>query len=42
MQVKTRLSRRGIEWNIAKLKQQGKIARIGPTKSGYWKVINSQ
>jgi len=42
LQVKTGLSRRGIEWNIAKLKKQGKIERIGPTKSGYWKVIDSQ
>lgn len=40
LQVKTGLSRRGIEWNLAKLKQKGKIERIGPTKSGYWKVLD--
>ena len=28
------LSRRGIEWNIAKLKEQGKLIRIGPDKGG--------
>ncbi len=42
LQIKTGLSRRGVEWNIAKLKQEGKIERIGPTKSGYWKVIDNQ
>ncbi|URA10320.1 winged helix-turn-helix transcriptional regulator [Thermospira aquatica] len=35
----TGLSRRGVEWNIEKLKQQGKLKRIGSDKGGYWEVI---
>ncbi|TZF86443.1 winged helix-turn-helix transcriptional regulator (plasmid) [Pedobacter sp. BS3] len=35
---KTGLSRRGIEWHIARLKQKGMIKRIGATKNGYWEV----
>jgi len=42
LQSKTGLSRRGVEWNIAKLKSEGKIERVGPDKGGYWKVIDSQ
>jgi ATP-dependent DNA helicase RecG len=34
------LSRRGIEYHIANLKKEGKLKRIGSTKSGYWKVID--
>ena len=33
------LTRRGIEWNLAKLKEKGIIKRIGPAKGGYWKVV---
>lgn len=33
------LTRRGIEWNLAKLKEKGIIKRIGPAKGGYWEVI---
>jgi len=36
--VLTGLSRRGIEKNIAKLKAQNLIERIGPDRGGYWKV----
>jgi ATP-dependent DNA helicase RecG len=35
----TGLSRRGIEWNIKKLKKEGKIKRIGPDKGGYWEIV---
>jgi ATP-dependent DNA helicase RecG len=34
----TGLSRRGIEWNIAKLKSENKIVRVGSDKKGYWMV----
>ncbi len=34
----TGLSRRGVEWNIAKLKKEGKIKRVGPDKGGHWEV----
>jgi len=36
---KTGLTRRGIEWNLKKLKASGRIRRIGPDKGGCWKVI---
>ena len=39
LQSKTGLSRRGVEWNMAKLKSEGKIERIGPDKGGHWKVV---
>lgn len=42
LQSKTGLSRRGVEWNIAKLKSEGKIERIGPDKGGYWKILDCQ
>ncbi len=35
----TSLTRRGVEWNLAKLKEKGIIKRIGPAKGGYWEVI---
>lgn len=34
----TGFSRRGVEWNISKLKAEGKIKRIGPDKGGHWEV----
>ena len=33
-------SRRGVEWNITKLKAEGKIKRIGPDKGGHWEVTD--
>ena len=35
----TGLTRRGVEWNIDKLKKEGTIERIGSKKGGYWKVF---
>jgi len=32
------ISVRGIEKQIAKLKKNGKISRIGSSRSGYWKI----
>jgi ATP-dependent DNA helicase RecG len=37
---KTGLSRRGIEWNLKKLKEEGLLSRIGPDKGGHWELIN--
>ena len=34
----TGLSRRGIEWNLAKLKAEGRIRRIGSAKGGKWEI----
>ncbi|MBU3941157.1 MAG: putative DNA binding domain-containing protein [Nanoarchaeota archaeon] len=36
---KTGLSRRGVEWNIDKLKKKRKLRRVGPDKGGYWEVV---
>lgn len=38
MAVMIKVSTRGIEKQIAKLKSKGIIDRIGPDKGGYWKV----
>jgi ATP-dependent DNA helicase RecG len=34
----TGLSRRGVEYQLGKLKDSGKLTRIGSTKAGYWKL----
>ena len=33
------ISKKGIEWQMAKLKKEGRIKRIGPDKGGYWEVM---
>ncbi len=33
------LSRRGIEWNLSKMKKQGVLKRVGSKKTGHWKII---
>jgi predicted HTH transcriptional regulator len=38
MMVATGLTRRGVEYQLNKLKELGKIERIGPDRGGYWKV----
>ena len=38
IQETTGLTRRGIEWQIQKLKEQNIIKRIGPDKGGHWEV----
>ena len=38
LQEQLKLSRRGIEWQIKRLKEKGILERIGPTKGGYWKI----
>jgi len=40
LQSNTGFSRQGIYWNISKLKQEGRIERVGPDKGGYWKVLD--
>jgi ATP-dependent DNA helicase RecG len=32
------LTVKGIEWNLKKLKEDGKLERIGPAKGGHWEV----
>ncbi len=36
----TDLSIRGVEWNLARLKKEGKIKRIGPDRGGQWEIID--
>ncbi|MCD4766873.1 MAG: putative DNA binding domain-containing protein [Methanosarcinales archaeon] len=33
------ISKKGVEWQMAKLKKEGRIKRIGPDKGGYWEVV---
>jgi len=33
------ISQKGVEWQIAKLKKEGKIKRIGLDKGGQWEVV---
>jgi ATP-dependent DNA helicase RecG len=35
----TGLSRRGIEWNLLRLKESGIIRRVGPDKGGHWEIV---
>lgn len=35
----TGLSLRGVEWNMAKLKNEGKIKRLGSDKKGTWEIV---
>jgi len=34
-----KILQKGIEWQIAKLKKEGRIKRMGPDKGGHWGVI---
>ena len=36
-----RISDRAIKKNISKLKQEGKITRVGSDKGGYWEIIRT-
>ncbi len=36
--AETGLTRRGVEWNLKKLKNEGRFKRIGPAKGGHWEV----
>ena len=33
------LSRRGIEWNMKKLRDNGIIKRVGPDRGGFWQIV---
>ena len=35
----TGLTEKGIEWNIARLREEGKLRRVGPAKGGHWEVV---
>lgn len=38
LSAKTGLTIRGIEWNLARLKEKGILKRIGPAKGGHWEI----
>jgi predicted HTH transcriptional regulator len=40
LQVITGLTRRGVEYNLDKLKKSGRLIRVGSTKSGYWQIMD--
>jgi ATP-dependent DNA helicase RecG len=33
------ISAKGVEWQIARLKQEGVLKRIGPAKGGHWEIV---
>lgn len=33
------ISKKRVEWQMAKLKKEGRIKRIGPDKGGHWEVM---
>jgi ATP-dependent DNA helicase RecG len=33
------ITRKGVEWQISKLKRTGHLERIGPAKGGHWRVV---
>jgi ATP-dependent DNA helicase RecG len=39
---KSGLTSKGIEWNIAKMKKDRLIKRIGPDKGGHWEVLKQK
>lgn len=36
---KTGITKKGVEWNIQKLKQKNLLKRTGPDKGGRWEII---
>jgi len=36
---KTKLSVKGVDWNIAQLKKRRILRRIGPDKGGHWELV---
>jgi predicted HTH transcriptional regulator len=33
------LTRRGVQWQLDRLKSQGRLRRVGPVRGGYWEVL---
>jgi ATP-dependent DNA helicase RecG len=33
------LTRKGVEWQVRKLKQSGILRRVGPDKGGHWEIL---
>ena len=32
-------TRRGVEWQISRLKTEGLLKRVGPDRGGHWEVL---
>ena len=41
-ELANRLTAKGVEWQIGKLKQRGVLERIGTPKGGHWKVVETK
>jgi ATP-dependent DNA helicase RecG len=39
MAKKLNISTRAVEKQIAKLKKEAKIRRVGPDRGGYWEIV---
>ncbi|MEQ8766711.1 MAG: winged helix-turn-helix transcriptional regulator [Planctomycetota bacterium] len=35
------ITAKGIEWQLGKLKADGRIRRVGPDRGGHWEVVES-
>jgi len=33
------LTRKGVEWQVRKLKRSGILRRVGPDKGGHWEIL---
>ena len=42
MMEKGKMTKKTVEYNIAKLKSRGFLKRVGPDKGGHWKVLKQQ
>jgi len=39
IEIRGNLSKKSVEYNIAKLKKNGLLKRVGPAKGGHWKIV---
>ena len=39
MATEVGISRKGVEWQIRRLKRAGRLERLGPAKGGRWRVV---
>jgi predicted HTH transcriptional regulator len=39
MAISLGLTRKGVEWQVRKLKQSGILRRVGPDKGGHWEIL---
>ncbi|MEA2055560.1 MAG: hypothetical protein U9O49_01855 [Candidatus Thermoplasmatota archaeon] len=39
IEIRGNLSKKSVEYNIAKLKKKGLLKRVGPAKGGHWEIV---